>query len=1219
MGFYKETRTTYRSCRPTGNCKEETELDCTVYNGEDLICTDIKKGTKLTKIIEKLSVFICNILGILPLKADLVNGKVPISQLPPFSSLNKSVITLPNFLSFPTVGEADVIYIAKLPKNIQYIWNGTIYEKISSNINSSDDVNQGVVNLYMTDVEKIKLNGLNNFDNSGNILALNNKVDKVLGQGLISDVEKARLTTVVNYDNSSNISALNNKVDKVSGKSLVLDSEIIRLAGLNNFDPTPINNQLANKADLVGGLVPSNQLPSFVDDVIEVANFASLPATGEIGKIYIAISPKNLQYRWSGSSYIAITNGLIASTDDVPEGNNLYFTIPRFLQNLTFANIISGLGFTPENVANKSNTLTPSTTLYPNNNAVINAISNANLPVSSTQSGIVNNVSLQELGGVDKNINSVRVGRGSGNVNSNTSIGLGALLTNTTGGANTALGLNALNKNTTGGANVASGFTSLSANTTGFGNTAIGVASLIKNTIGNSNTTIGRGAGGEITTGSNNTYIGEGTTLGNTSDTIVLSAGTTNRIIVDPNGKTNLLGALTVSGNITATTNTGTPNEVVRNSDIVGLTTTDATPTTKGIVKLAGDLSGTADLPTVPNKVDKVSGKSLILDSEITRLAGVTNFDNSGNVTALNLKENLSNKSTDVETDKLSTIKYPSTKAFVDWINPRFQTALTSGASIKTIEGQSILGSGNIDLTKADVGLANVDNTADIAKPISTLTQTALNTKENLSNKSSTLIASTILYPNNDAVISGLATKQNIITPQNVTAGSTKIILAGMPTGASLQPFSINVNEANFAVPQANVVDLTASLASKENTIVAGTTAQYRRGDNTWQTLDKNAVGLNLVDNTVDINKPISTATQNSLNNKQNVLQFEQSSSNILTVVTSSISWCKLFTTSSANFLGAIVNFNILSGTSVDSGQINIQGAFYDMSDPSFFPFVEVTHQTYSARLIKIIVIKESEKLAVYAQINAADTVVTLRWNVNSVDTSININNVIANPANEIGVFTLPNFLYVKANNRGYVQKLNGDIDITGKLTSPSPNLTGIPTAPTAPIGTNTTQIATTAFVTNADAGNVKLIGDQNIIGKKTFTNSSNDISINVNNFGVNSGVLISNTANGTGLGIINQVNGSGLICENNNSGNGIVSNGNVSSTGFVFAGQNSGLKTFTVNKEGDTVVAKLNVNQILNLANVPIFSSALLASSSSLLVGDVYQVNGVLMIIQPK
>mgnify|MGYP000871387973 CR=1 FL=1 len=40
-------------------------------------------------------------------------------------------------------------------------------------------------------------------------------------------------------------------------------------------------------------------------------------------------------------------------------------------------------------------------------------------------------------------------------------------------------------------------------------------------------------------------------------------------------------------------------------------TVNDATTSVKGIIKLAGDLAGTADLPTVPNKVDKVAGKGL--------------------------------------------------------------------------------------------------------------------------------------------------------------------------------------------------------------------------------------------------------------------------------------------------------------------------------------------------------------------------------------------------------------------------------------------------------------------------------------------------------------------------------------------------------------------------------------------------------------------------------
>jgi hypothetical protein len=62
-----------------------------------------------------------------------------------------------------------------------------------------------------------------------------------------------------------------------------------------------------------------------------------------------------------------------------------------------------------------------------------------------------------------------------------------------------------------------------------------------------------------------------------------------------------------------------------------------------------------------------------------------------------------------------------------------------------------------------------------------------------------------------------------------------------------------------------------AALVLKENTITAGTTSQYWRGDKTWQTLDKTAAGLGNVDNTSDVNKPISSATQTALNNKENL------------------------------------------------------------------------------------------------------------------------------------------------------------------------------------------------------------------------------------------------------------------------------------------------------------------------------------------------------------
>jgi len=128
------------------------------------------------------------------------------------------------------------------------------------------------------------------------------------------------------------------------------------------------------------------------------------------------------------------------------------------------------------------------------------------------------------------------------------------------------------------------------------------------------------------------------------------------------------------------------------------------------------------------------------------------------------------------------------------------QDALVSGTNLKTLEGQSLLGSGNIDLTKSDVGLSNVDNTSDLNKPISTATQTALN--------------------------------------------------------------------------------------AKEDTITAGTTSQYYRGDKTFQTLDKTAVGLSNVDNTSDVDKPVSTAQATAIGLKQDTLI---SGTNIKTIGGSSI------------------------------------------------------------------------------------------------------------------------------------------------------------------------------------------------------------------------------------------------------------------------------------------------------------------------------------------
>jgi hypothetical protein len=74
----------------------------------------------------------------------------------------------------------------------------------------------------------------------------------------------------------------------------------------------------------------------------------------------------------------------------------------------------------------------------------------------------------------------------------------------------------------------------------------------------------------------------------------------------------------------------------------------------------------------------------------------------------------------------------------------------------------------------------------------------------------------------------------------------------------AVQPASTNTltnktisgsNNTLSNIPQSAVTNLTSDLSGKEPTITAGTTSQYYRGDKTFQTLDKTAVGLGNVDN----------------------------------------------------------------------------------------------------------------------------------------------------------------------------------------------------------------------------------------------------------------------------------------------------------------------------------------------------------------------------------
>jgi len=73
-------------------------------------------------------------------------------------------------------------------------------------------------------------------------------------------------------------------------------------------------------------------------------------------------------------------------------------------------------------------------------------------------------------------------------------------------------------------------------------------------------------------------------------------------------------------------------------------------------------------------------------------------------------KEETSNKSQDIETDKTSTTKYSSVKQLYDWAVAKFQAALVSGTNIKTLNGTSILGSGDIAISGGSGSVVVVKN-----------------------------------------------------------------------------------------------------------------------------------------------------------------------------------------------------------------------------------------------------------------------------------------------------------------------------------------------------------------------------------------------------------------------------------------------------------------------------------------------------------------------------
>ena len=318
----------------------------------------------------------------------------------------------------------------------------------------------------------------------------------------------------------------------------------------------------------------------------------------------------------------------------------------------------------------------------------------------------------------------------------------------------------------------------------------------------------------------------------------------------------------------------------------------DADATTKGKIQLAGDLGGSADAPTVPglaiqaaalgNKVDKVTGSSLITDASITRLAN-TSGTNTGD-------QDLSSLATNTNLDLKANILSPTftgtplaPTASLGTNNTQIATTAFVSSAFAGTSPISVL-SGAVSLDDLGVTTAKIADNAITTAKIQDLSVTVADIANNA--------VSIAKLPAGATATTFLRGDGIWALPLTNTA-STSILLNGLSferaafTGEVTAVQNSNaLTIATSAVTGAKIADLTITGAKVADATITNTnlatvptkTFKGRTDASTGVVQDltvaqvKTDLAIDLVNNTADLSKPISTVTQTALDLKANLI-----------------------------------------------------------------------------------------------------------------------------------------------------------------------------------------------------------------------------------------------------------------------------------------------------------------------------------------------------------
>jgi hypothetical protein len=193
------------------------------------------------------------------------------------------------------------------------------------------------------------------------------------------------------------------------------------------------------------------------------------------------------------------------------------------------------------------------------------------------------------------------------------------------------------------------------------------------------------------------------------------------------------------------------------------------------------------------------------------------------------------------------------------WVDAIADLLTASSIAVSSVNGQT----GAVVLTKSDIGLSNADNTSDANKPVSTATQTALDLKVNTSTLGA---ANGVATLGSDSKLTSSQLPDIAVVSYLGSAASQAAMLA--LTGQQGDWCIRTDLSTTWVITGANPAVIGSwtqlSYPTAPVTSVAGKTGSV--------TLTSSDVGLGNVDNTSDLNKPVSTATQTALNGKQSTV-----------------------------------------------------------------------------------------------------------------------------------------------------------------------------------------------------------------------------------------------------------------------------------------------------------------------------------------------------------